>query len=515
MEKEQLVKLVTAAQNGDADAKSELFTVFYEDVHYFVLKTVKDSDLAADITQETFIEILTSLDKLKEPAAFVTWMKQIAYHQCTRYFRKKKDVIVDEDEDGGTIFDNLKEESSEFIPEEALDDDELKRTLLGMLDELSEEQRSAVILRYFDDVPVKDIAIIQGVSEGTVKSRLNYARKSLKKSADDYQKKTGIPLGAFSMFGLIRWLMADGAGSALSAAEAAALAEGVSAATGVTVSAATSAGAAAGAATAAGAAAGTVTTVTATAATAAATGITAKIVAGIVAAAIVIGGTTTAVILTNKDDPAPTITDEEVDVPRDEDTTATIPLLLNPDLSADATAKLFTHALNRYFGQTGHEFPTFSDVSELSADDMVIFSYPLMAHRADNTISTEGLKRTVYNIFGRELDLDSLTEASVTKSGEDYMFAKTPGTAYASVYSLTRLSEASENSYRLFFTRTDTNEILTMQLDKAEAYWHITLFISKTGLTTHNGQDELNVKPSYTVPEGATYVTVSGQTYRS
>lgn len=116
MEREELIRTVTAAQNGDSEALNTLFNTFYNDVYYFALKTVKDDDLACDITQETFVEIINTLGNLEEPVAFVTWMKKITYHQCTRYFKKKKDVLVDEDEDGNTIFDTLTEERAEFIP---------------------------------------------------------------------------------------------------------------------------------------------------------------------------------------------------------------------------------------------------------------------------------------------------------------------------------------------------------------------------------------------------------------
>ena len=134
MERNQLIHLVEAAQNGDEKAMNELFNAFYNDVYYFALKTIKDSETACDITQETFVSIITSLKELKEPAAFVTWMKQIAYSQCTRYFRKMKDILVDEDEDGNTAFDVLVEDRAEFIPDEALDQEDFRKTILGMLD---------------------------------------------------------------------------------------------------------------------------------------------------------------------------------------------------------------------------------------------------------------------------------------------------------------------------------------------------------------------------------------------
>ena len=104
VEREALIALVTAAQNGDSDAMNTLFNAFYERVYYFALKTVKDETLACDITQETFVEIINTLHKLEEPAAFVSWTRKIAYHQCTRYFRKRQDILVDEDEDGSMGF---------------------------------------------------------------------------------------------------------------------------------------------------------------------------------------------------------------------------------------------------------------------------------------------------------------------------------------------------------------------------------------------------------------------------
>jgi len=202
----KLVLLVTAAQRGNNAALNEIFNEYYNDLYYFALKTVKSDDLAFDITQEAFIEIINTLGNLKEPAAFVTWAKQITYHQCTRYFKKKKDVIVDEDEDGNTVFDTLREENSEFIPDEALDKSDFKKTVLAILDELSEEQRAATMMYYFDEMSVKQIAEIQGVSEGTVKSRLNYARKSIKNSVEEYEKKNGIKLHAIPFFPLFKWI---------------------------------------------------------------------------------------------------------------------------------------------------------------------------------------------------------------------------------------------------------------------------------------------------------------------
>ncbi len=219
MEQEKLVSLVKGAQSGDAASSEELFEAFYNDVYYFALKTVKEESLACDITQEAFIEIFNTIQNLKEPAAFVAWMRRIAYHQCTRYFKKKKDVLVDEDEDGNTMFDSLADDDAGAIPSEVLEKEDFRKTILSMIDTLSEEQRSAIFLYYFDELSVAQIAEIQGVSEGTVKSRLNYARKAMKKSVEEYEEKTGTKLHGISVLGLFRFVFSDKKALSKAAAE--------------------------------------------------------------------------------------------------------------------------------------------------------------------------------------------------------------------------------------------------------------------------------------------------------
>lgn len=207
MEREKLIETVTRAKAGDAEAVEALFSAFYNDVYYFACKTVKDPDIACDITQESFLEVINTLDKLQEPAAFKAWLRQITYHQCTRYFKKTKEVQVEEDEDGNSIFDTLADESEGSLPAEVYEKAEFRQTILDMIDSLSPEQRSAVMLYYFDELSVEEVAKIQGVSTGTVKSRLNYARKSLKASVEGYEKKHGIKLHSIAPLPLLAYIL--------------------------------------------------------------------------------------------------------------------------------------------------------------------------------------------------------------------------------------------------------------------------------------------------------------------
>ena len=233
MEKQQLIETVIRAQRGDSGALSELFNAYYNDVYYFAVKTVRYPDLAYDITQETFVEVIKGT--LQNPAHFLPWIRSITYHQCTRYFKKKKELLMPEEADGSTVFDTLQEERSEFIPDRALDQQDFRNTIMEMIDSLSDEQRTAVLLYYFDELPVKTIAAIQGVSESAVKSRLAYARQAIKASVEAYEKKNNVRLHSVTILPLLLWLYA-GYVQPMAGTAAEAMADSISRSTGKNVS---------------------------------------------------------------------------------------------------------------------------------------------------------------------------------------------------------------------------------------------------------------------------------------
>ncbi|MBR5279269.1 MAG: sigma-70 family RNA polymerase sigma factor [Clostridia bacterium] len=235
MNNEKITKLVIIAQKGDKAALNDLFTATYNDIYFFVYQIVKDEELACDITQETYIAIIKNIKSLKDPGVFKAWAKKVAYSQCTRYFSKKKDILAVEDEEGNTVFDTLPEEKGEFIPDEALEQEEFKKAVHDILNSLSEEQRSAIMLYYFDEMSVKDIADIQGVSEGTVKSRLNYGRKTIKNGVEEYEKKHNVKLHVIPFFPFFKWIFDDSSKKVMPIPAETAVANAVESATNTTL----------------------------------------------------------------------------------------------------------------------------------------------------------------------------------------------------------------------------------------------------------------------------------------
>lgn len=204
MNKEALTPLVIKAQAKDADALNELMSACYETLYYYAYNEVKDYDLAADITQESCLEIMDTLENLRKPESFLSWAGRIVTHKCSRHYRQtKKEVFLEENEDGETILDRLPDDSRGSLPEQVQEDKEFKHIMWEMLDSLPPEQRQALSLYYMEEFSVGQIAEMQGVPVGTVKSRLNYGRKAVMSKVDAYEKKSGIKLHSLAPLPLL------------------------------------------------------------------------------------------------------------------------------------------------------------------------------------------------------------------------------------------------------------------------------------------------------------------------
>lgn len=273
METQKLTELVISAQKGDKIAMDTLVSESYQELYYYVLKTVKNEDLAYDVTQESFVEIITTIEKLREPAAFPLWARRIAYHKCALHFRQSKEIIIEENDDGETIFDQLPDVSEDTLPEAVVEDEEFRTTLLNMINSLPAEQTNALLLYYYERRSVGEIAEIQGVTQGTVKSRLNYARKAIKGKVEEHEAKTGTKLYSFTLLPLLLYFIFQGEKASIAPVE---------------VSSAVTAATTAGAANTAAATASTVATETVAAT--AGSAIVGKIIAGVIAVAVVAGG---------------------------------------------------------------------------------------------------------------------------------------------------------------------------------------------------------------------------------
>lgn len=237
MENKEIINLIKSAQAGDSQAISELFAAYKDVVYSIAMRETKNRALSDDIVQETFVEVILKINDLENPAAFPSWLKIVAYHQCTRHYKKKETVhetAAVENEDGLSVFDTVEEKNASFIPDEALDQKEFRATILEMIDTLPDAQRSALHMFYFEEMPLKDIAEVQGVSVNTANTRLNRGRLAMKDSVEKYEKKHGIRLHTIAFFPFFKWLF-KGSEETMSAKSAAQVAQQIFAETGVEI----------------------------------------------------------------------------------------------------------------------------------------------------------------------------------------------------------------------------------------------------------------------------------------
>ena len=166
---ENMIQYVTDACNGNVDAIAKLYTKTLK-ASYFLAEILSDDRReAVEIVKKAYARAFCNIDKLKKPEAFEIWMKQ---NVAAVYKESKKFVFSDAD--AGAV-----ENSSEFLSESVLEDDELSAKIIGAVSALRPELKTALVLHYNNGMPVQILAKFLGVSESTANALLGKARASV------------------------------------------------------------------------------------------------------------------------------------------------------------------------------------------------------------------------------------------------------------------------------------------------------------------------------------------------
>lgn len=204
--------LVNRARKGDEEAVTMLYSRTYSSVFWTIRSLVKNEEDAADILQDTYIKAFQKLDQLQEDGAFLSWLKMSAVNNSKNWLEKKKPVLFTEfenDENENSFdesIDNYFEDTTNYYqPEAVMDANETTRLLDEILDDLPDDQRAAISMYYYDEMSIAEIASQFNVSEGTIKSRLNYGRKRVKEKVLEMEKH-GTKLYSFAPFVFLLFL---------------------------------------------------------------------------------------------------------------------------------------------------------------------------------------------------------------------------------------------------------------------------------------------------------------------
>lgn len=180
-------ELVLSAKNGNKKAFDKLYELTHNDVWYNCLSLLKDEENAKDIMQETYITAFLKLDTLNDEQKFCGWIISIAVNKCKNNLKGKVEYRIDDE-----VLITEAETDELMLPEEYITKTEKRKVLLQIMeDTLSFNQYQTVLMFYFDEMSISEIAQGLEISEGTVKSRLNSSRAKMKTAIEDYEKRSG------------------------------------------------------------------------------------------------------------------------------------------------------------------------------------------------------------------------------------------------------------------------------------------------------------------------------------
>lgn len=175
---EELVKLLSTRKSNEA--LTELHARYGKKVlGFFIYMLKEDRDKAQDFVQELFIRILEKHHQFNPERKFSPWMFAIASNLCKTEFRKPSDQRISSD----AVELNEQAEWSE----NNFDKIEFRKALELAISNLEEHHRETFILRYMEELSIKEIAVITSMSEGTVKSRLFYATKIITERLKEFK----------------------------------------------------------------------------------------------------------------------------------------------------------------------------------------------------------------------------------------------------------------------------------------------------------------------------------------
>lgn len=184
MDERQWVRL---AQAGDAEAAEQLVRACYQPVFAYFYKNTGQYHLSCDLTQETFLRMVSALGSYRPWGSFRGWLFTIAANclksHWRRIARRPQELCLPEE-----LQDDLPQAADPFCRPAQHSD------LATALARLPPQQREAVILRYYHDFTIREIAQITGAGVPAVKARLRRALARLRKELEGYEQDAALPL---------------------------------------------------------------------------------------------------------------------------------------------------------------------------------------------------------------------------------------------------------------------------------------------------------------------------------
>jgi len=182
--------LIRNAIKGNEKAFSQLMNLWYKRIYNFCFKYFGNHDMAMETTQKTFISVHKAIGKLNEPESFKSWIYQIASNKCREEDRKNKRrswlSIFQRQEENDTKVMQLEHHTDDgfYNPDRVIEEKEMENIVMNCLHQIPEEQRVIVIMKEYEGLKFREIAVSLSITESTAKSRLYYGLKAMKKQLE-------------------------------------------------------------------------------------------------------------------------------------------------------------------------------------------------------------------------------------------------------------------------------------------------------------------------------------------
>jgi RNA polymerase sigma factor (sigma-70 family) len=178
-------ELIRQYLNGKEAALQLLITRHKNKVYSYIYYNVRDTALAEDIFQDTFIKVIHTLkrNKYNEEGKFLPWVSRIAHNLIIDHYRRKSRVNEFSGSEDFDIFDVISDNAMNV--EEELIDKQIRHDVKQMISHLPDDQREVLIMRIYRDMSFKEIAEQTNVSINTALGRMRYALINLRKLAKD------------------------------------------------------------------------------------------------------------------------------------------------------------------------------------------------------------------------------------------------------------------------------------------------------------------------------------------
>ena len=182
-------ELLCRARSGEQGALSELYRRTYGAAYRTAAVLIRDEDAVMDILQDSYVKAFRNLHQLREADKFRAWMKRIVHNSAVDWLRKRKPVIFSEMSYESESAAEIPDDRTCSLPDAVIDQRETARLMGEILDSLSEEQRAVVVMYYYEQMTVREIADELGANENTVKSRLLHGRRNIEAGVKNLEKQ--------------------------------------------------------------------------------------------------------------------------------------------------------------------------------------------------------------------------------------------------------------------------------------------------------------------------------------